>query len=174
MSMPGILDGIRIHSVPGLIAFLLLWLLLFEGSHLLVALLRRDRLIGWAIGPLGITTMFLREPSRLSIILETLIPAAISGVMLYIGCFTPLGPLSLPHHLFVVVTVLLVGILITSSGDIINALCDLCYPLWGEARLLRSIQLLRSSWATIHFTPFGRSYVRDHFHATPTDLLKAF
>ncbi len=172
--MPGILASIQIRSVPGLIAFLLLWALLFEVSHLLVALLRKDRLIGWAIGPLGITTVFVREPSRLSIVLETLIPALVSAVTLYIGCFTTLGPISFPRSLVLKVVVLVTGVLISSTGDVVNALCDLLYPLWGEARVLRSIQLMRSRWATIHFTPFGRSYLHDHFHATPTDLLKAF
>ncbi|WP_069801914.1 hypothetical protein [Thermogemmatispora onikobensis] len=172
--MPGILASIQLRSIPGLIAFVLLWLLLVEGSHLLLALVRRDQLIGWAIGPLGITTLFVREPSRFYIVLEALLPAVVSGSMVYIGFFTAFGPVALPHHLLWVVGVTLVGVLITSTGDIVNALCDLLYPLWGEARVLRHIQILRASWATIHFTPFGRSYLRDRFQATPTELLKAF
>jgi len=45
--------------------------------------------------------------------------------------------------------------------------------LWGEARILRTIQNLRATWARIYFTPFGYSYVRDRFGANPTELLQA-
>jgi hypothetical protein len=56
----------------------------------------------------------------------------------------------------------------------VNALRDLRYPLWGEARILCSLQFLRASWASIHFTPFGLSYLRDHFGSSPSELLQVF
>ena len=166
---------IHIISLPGLFGFLVLWIVLFECAHILVTLLRNDQLIGWAISPLGVTTLFLREPSLLYILLDTFFPAAVSGSALYIGLFTSLtSPLAITRYPWLEIVVIAVGVLITSTKDFLNMFRDLRYPLWGEARVLRSILYLRSSWARIHFTPFGLSYLHDHFNFTPADMLQAF
>ncbi len=167
--------SIHITSVLGLVGFLAIWIILFECAHLLMTLLRSDPLIGWAISPLGVTTLFLREPSLLYILLDTFFPAVVSGSILYIGLFTSLAsPIAIPHHLLLEIVVIAIGILVLSTKDFLNMFLDLRYPLWGEARILRSIQYLRASCATIHFTPFGLSYLRDHFDFTPADILQAF
>jgi len=174
MSMSGT-PVIHIISLPGLFGFLVLWIVLFECAHILVTLLRNDQLIGWAISPLGVTTLFLREPSLLYILLDTFFPAAVSGSALYIGLFTSLtSPLAITRYPWLEIVVIAVGVLITSTKDFLNMFRDLRYPLWGEARVLRSILYLRSSWARIHFTPFGLSYLHDHFNFTPADMLQAF
>jgi hypothetical protein len=105
--------------------------------------------------------------------LDVLGPALVSGGVLYIGLFTSLSPVTLPQHPLVPVVVIICGVLLSSTGDFVNAWRDLRHPLWGEARILRSIQFLRATWARIHFTPFGHSYLSDHFKTTPTDLLQA-
>jgi hypothetical protein len=167
--------SVHITNILGLIGFLVLWIILFESAHMLVSLLRHDPLIGWAIGPLGVTTLFLREPSIFYILLNAFFPALVSGAVLYLGLFTDVpAPIALPRSPLIEIVVVAAGVLITSTGDAVNAMRDLRYPLWGEARILRSIQFLRASWATIHFTPFGLSYLRDTFGSTPTDLLQAF
>ena len=171
--MAGMQTSIHVTTVLGLGVLLVLWVVLFKSTHLLVTLSRHEPLIGWAIGPLGITVMFLREPSTLYIWLDVLCPAIVSGSTLYVGLFTFLSPVSLPHYPLLEAFVIACGVLITSAGDVLNALRDLRHPLWGEARVLQSIQLLRASWAKIHFTPFGYSYVNDHFGSSPTELLQA-
>ena len=171
--MPGIQTGLHITNILGLAVLLVLWIVLFKGIHLLVMLVRHEPLIGWAIGPLGITIVFLREPSTFYIWLDVLCPAVVSGSTLYIGLFTSLSPVSLPHYPLFEAFVIACGVLITSTGDVLNALRDLRHPLWGEARVLQSIQFLRASWAKIHFTPFGYSYLSDHFGSNPTELLQA-
>ncbi|MDQ6660435.1 MAG: hypothetical protein M3Z24_05660 [Chloroflexota bacterium] len=170
--MPGVANTISFSHFVGFALFVVLWLILFECAHLLVTLLRNGPLIGWAISPLGVTVIFLYEPSTLSIWLNVLIPALISGCVLYIGLFTPWAPIPFPHYLWLKIPVILLGVLLTSTVDFFNALRDLRYPLWGEARLLRSIQLLRASYASIHFTSFGLSYLRDHFNSNLSDLLQ--
>jgi hypothetical protein len=171
--MPDIVSGIRVTNIVGLGILLVLWVVLFKSTQLLVMLMRREPLIGWAVGPLGVTIMVLHEPSILLIWLNVLCPALVSGVVLYVGVFTPFSPIVLPLYPLSQIFVLVCGIVLTSAGDFINALRDLRHPLWGEARILRTIQLLRASWAKIHFTPFGYSYLSDHFHSTPTELLRA-
>jgi hypothetical protein len=162
----------HITNLLGLVVFLVLWIVLFECAHVLVTLLRHGPLIGWAVSPWGVTVMFLHEPSTLYIWLNAIFPALVSGSIFYIGFFTPLAPIALPRHPLIEIIVTTVGVLFTSAIDFFNALRDLRYPLWGEARILRSIQYLRASWATIHFTPFGLSYLRDRFGSNPTDLLQ--
>lgn len=156
-----------------LVGFLLLWIVLVECAHVLVTLVRHGPLIGWAVSPWGVTVMFLHEPSLLYIWLNVLFPACISGVVVYLGLFRTFMPLSLPRTPLVEILVIAGGVLLSSTADFVNALRDMRYPLWGEARILRSIQYLRSSWARIHFTPFGLSYLRDHFGSNPNDLLQA-
>lgn len=165
---------IHITNFFGLLGFVVLWLGLVECTKILIKAFRNDPLIGWSVGPLGVSTVFLCEPSARFVLFNALFPALVSGGILYLGLFTSLpSPLLLPHSALAIILALVIGILITSLGDWINALRDLRYPLWGEARILRNIQLLRSSWASIHFTPFGLSYLREHFGSNPTELLRA-
>jgi hypothetical protein len=171
--MPGVVTHIHVTNFLGLGIFLVLWIVLFRCTHLLVMLLRREPLIGWAIGPLGLTIMCLHEPSTLYIWLNVICPALVSGGIVYLGLFTPISPITLPQHPFTQIIVVVCGVLITSTSDLVNAWQDLRHPLWGEARILRSIQLLRKIRAKIHFTPFGYSYLIDHFGSSPTELLQA-
>ena len=175
--MPGTSTGnmhIHITNLFGLVGFVILWLGLVECTKLLIKALRNEPLIGWSIGPLGISTLFLYQPSTRFIVLNALLPAFVSGCVLYFGLFTGLpSPLVLPHNVPTIIFALLPGILISSLGDWIHALRDLRYPLWGEARILRNIQYLRASCASIHFTHFGRSYLREHFGSNPSELLQA-
>ncbi len=170
--MPGTLTSIHVVNVTGLIILLLVWVVLFKGVQILMMLARHEPLIAWAIGPLGITVMFLHEPSLLYIWLSVVVPACVSGTVLYTGLFTTISPVIMPHSLLLEMLVVACGIAITSTGDICNAFRDTRHPLWGEARILRSIQFLRATWAKIHFTPFGYSYLSDHFGTNPTDLLQ--
>ncbi|WP_137686093.1 hypothetical protein [Thermosporothrix hazakensis] len=152
--------------------FIVLWLVLFKLAHLLVMVWRREPMVGWAIGPLGITFMIAQEPSPFSIWLRVLFPAFVSGSVLYIGLFTPLSPVDMPEHPLIQFVMILLGVLLTSTRDVINALRDLLYPLWGEARILQNLYQLRGSWTKFHFTSFGHSYLHDHFGSSPGDLLQ--
>lgn len=171
--MSSLFTSIHVTNIIRLVALSVTWILLFKCTHLLVRLSRHEPLIGWAIGPLGITVMFLHEPSVVYIWLDVICPALVSGSVLYMGLFTSLSPVTLPHTPLFEAGFIACGVLITSTGDLITALRDLRHPLWGEARILRSIQELRARSAKIHFTPFGHSYLYDRFGASPTDLLQA-
>ncbi len=172
--MPGLLASIHIFNPIGLVVLLVLWIVLFKSTHIVLPLLRHDPLIGWAVGPLGVTVMSLHEPSLFYIWLDVLCPACVSGGVLYIGFFTRLTPLSLPHHPLVQILTVACGILLTSTLDVVNAFRDVRHPLWGEARILRTILLFRATWTRVHFTPFGYTYLSNHFGFSPTDLLQVF
>lgn len=170
--MPGFFHGVHVSNPLELIVFLVLWIVLCECVHVLVTLGRREPLIGWAVSPFGVTLMALREPSLFYLWLEVLCPALVSGGILWVGLFTSISPLILPDYWLLHLFVLVVGIVLTSATHVSNAVRDMRYPLWGEARVLRTIQLLRTSCARIHFTPFGQTYVRKHFDSNPTELLQ--
>ena len=170
--MAGFIASIHILNPIGLIAFLVLWIVLFKCMHILLPLLRHDLLIGWAVGPLGITIMSLHEPSLLYIWLDVLFPALLSGGILWLGLFSSVAPVSLPHNLLIQILTILCGVLLTSTLDVVNAFRDVRHPLWGEARILRTILLFRATWTKVHFTPFGYSYLNDHFGFSPMDLMQ--
>jgi hypothetical protein len=173
--MPGTASTtIHITNPFGLVGFVILWLSLVACAKFLLNALRNDPLIGWSIGPLGISTLFLYEPTLRFLLLSALLPAFISGGFLYLGLFTSLpSPLELPHTAVTTITVLALGILVTCFSDWVAALRDLRYPLWGEVRILRNLQYLRASCAVIRFTSFGHSYLREHFGSNPRELLQA-
>jgi hypothetical protein len=170
--MPGFLDSIQVRNPLALVVFLVLWIVLYKLAHVLLIVWRREPLIGWAFGPFGLKLVALREPSLLYMWLDVFFPACVSGGTLYIVFFTSISPVVISHYPLVKLIVIVCGLLITSMCDLLSVLHDLRYPLWGEIRLLRTIQLLRTNWASIHFTPFGISYVRSHFDANPTELLQ--
>ena len=173
--MAGAIASLYVTSVPRLVAYVLIWIILVGCARILVRVYRNDPLVGWAVGPLGVSTLYLSEPSPLIILFNALFPAVVSALVLYLGLFTALpSPLSLPKNPLIEILVITIGVLITSTVDFLDAMRDLRYPLWGEARILRNIQLLSASWASIHFTQFGLSYLREHFGSNPTDLLQSF
>lgn len=173
--MPDIIASVYVTSIPRLVAYVLIWLILVECARILVRVYRNDPLLGWAVGPLGVSPLYLSEPSPVFILFNALFPALVSAFVLYLALFSAIpSPLSLPHNPLFEILVIIIGVLITSTLDFLDALRDLRYPLWGEARILRNIQLLRASWASIHFTPLGLSYLREHFGSNPTELLQLF
>src|SRR5437588_5901791 len=124
MYMPFVLASIRITNLLGFVGFLLLWIVLVECAHVLVTLLRHGPLIGWAVSPLGVTVMFLHEPSTLYIWLNVLFPALVSGTVLYFGFFSSLAPIAVPHQPIIEIAVIAIGVLLTSTVDFVNALRD--------------------------------------------------
>jgi hypothetical protein len=170
--MPGFFSSIRITNVLGLVMLLGIWIILCELTHVCISLWRREPLVGWAVGPFGLTLMSLREPSLLSIWLDVIGPVCVSCGVLIVGLFSPLSPIKFAVEPLVKVVVIVGGVLLASAADFINALRDLRYPLWGEARVLRTMQVLRTNWSKIHFTSFGYSYVRTRFGSNPSELLQ--
>jgi hypothetical protein len=170
--MQNVIASIHLYSVLGFFLLVILWLVTCECAHIGVRLLRREPLIGWAVGPLGVTVMFLHEPSLVYVCLDLLFPAIISGSFLYIVFYTDISPVIFPQDSPLPIVIICCTVVAMSVATFMRIWQDARYPLWGEARVLRTIQKLRGSWASIHFTTFGYSYVVDHFGSNPTDLLQ--
>ena len=171
--MPNVFVNIRIYTVLEFFLLVLLWLVTCECAYVGVRFLRREPLIGWAVGPLGVTVMFLYEPSLFYVCLDVLCPAIVSGSFLYIAFYTGISSVLFSHDSPIPILIVCCAIPVVCVATFMRLWQDARYPIWGEARVLRTIQKLRSSWASIHFTPFGCSYLLDHFGSNPTDLLRA-
>jgi hypothetical protein len=171
--MPNVIASIHIYTVLEFFLLVVLWLVTCECAHVGVRFLRREPLIGWAVGPLGVTVMFLYEPSLFYVCLDVLCPVIVSGSFLYIALYTGIGAAVFLQDSPLPVLIVCCAIPIVGVATFMRLWQDARYPLWGEVRVLRTIQKLRASWARIHFTPFGCSYLLDHFGSNPTDLLRA-
>ena len=138
-----VIASLYVTSIPRLVAYVLIWIILVECARILVRVYRNDPLVGWAVGPLGVSTLYLSEPSPVFILFTALFPAMVSALVLYVELFTAIpSPLSLPHNPIFEIVVITIGVLITSTLDFFDALRDLRYPLWGEARNLTQYSII--------------------------------
>ncbi len=96
--MPGIHSSVHVTSVLGLIGFIVLWLALVECAKVLIVLLKNDPLIGWAIGPLGVTPLVLCEPTTFFILFNALFPAIYRAVF-FSSASSVLCPARSPCHI---------------------------------------------------------------------------
>jgi hypothetical protein len=170
--MLDLMANIHVHNVLGVCLLLLIWLILCEAARIAIKFVCREPLIGWAVGPLGVTAVFLHKPSWLCACLDVLGPTLVSGSVLLVGLSASFSPVDLPVDSPVLPTIVVGGALSTCIVNVVRVWRDICYPLWGEARVLRTIQRLRSSYAAIYFTAYGNSYLQDHFRSNSTELLQ--
>jgi hypothetical protein len=165
--------GLQVHTLQ-LVWVLVLWMALHEGVYLLLGMLRRQSLVCWSIGPLGAATTYLRAPGRLFVLLQVVLPAMLAAGFLRFSLFetTPPPIVNLPTRTLVQVLVILLSLLFTSTIRVIMLVRDWRYPLWGEARVLRSVSWCRATGACIYFTTFGRSFLRERFQSSPREFLQ--
>jgi hypothetical protein len=164
---------LQVHALQ-LCWILLLWIGLHEASYLLLGMLRRRILLCWSVGPLGIATIYEREPGWGFLLAQWLAPAALAALFLRAMLFQTLTPpiLNLPNGPLVQLALVLLSFVVTSSIRGAMLLRDWRYPLWGEARLLRSLAWGHATGAAIFFTAYGRAFLRERFQVTPREFLQ--
>jgi hypothetical protein len=165
--------GLQIHALQ-LCWILALWIGLHEASYLLLGMLRRRILLCWSIGPLGIATTYEREPGWGFLLAQLLAPAILAALFLRAMLFQPMTPpiLNLPNGLLVQLGIVLVSLMVTSGLRGVLLARDWRYPIWGEARLLRSLVWSQATGAVIFFTACGRAFLRERFQVTPREFLQ--
>jgi hypothetical protein len=153
---------------------LILWIGLHEGAYVLLGMTRRHTLLCWSIGPLGTGTTYVREPGWGFLLAQLLAPAALAALFLRFMLFQVLPPLilHLPSGVLAQVLIMALSLALTSGIRAALLLRDWRYPIWGEARLLRSIAWGRGTGAAIFFTAFGRAFLRERFQVTPREFLQ--
>ncbi len=163
----------QVHVLQ-LFGLLVLWIGLHEGMYLLLGMVQRRILICWSIGPLGIATTYAREPGRIFSLAQLLLPAALAALFLRFAFFQAVPPpiANLPQEALAQLLIVLLSLALTSGVRAIMLVRDWRYPIWGEARLLRSLAWRQATGAAIYFTAFGRAFLRERFHATPREFLQ--
>jgi hypothetical protein len=165
--------GLQIHALQ-IFWFLVLWIGLHEATYLLLGMVRRRILICWSIGPFGVATTYAREPGRLFSLAQLLLPAALAALFLRFAFFQAVPPpiANLPQSALAQLLIVLFSLVLTSSVRAIVLVRDWRYPIWGEARLLRSLSWRRATGAAVYFTAFGRAFLRERFQVTPREFLQ--
>ena len=138
-----------------------------------VLLLPRRSLIGWSVGPFGIVSIVLGKPSRRVLLAQFVAPvlvlAGLSYADLYLAHPWAISGLDQrPAARAVTTLVALVG------GSLLQALRfagEMRFPLWGDARVLATVQRSRALGGVVLFTARGRAYLRERFGATPREFL---
>lgn len=134
MVMPNVIADIHIHNVLGVVLLIFLWLVVCEGTHVGVRLLRREPMLAWAIGPLGVKVMFLHEPSFFYACLDVLCPALVSGCVLSIGLYTTVSPVTFSHNPLMPTLIVVGGVVVVFVVNLILVSGWMLVIPYGERR----------------------------------------
>jgi hypothetical protein len=136
-----------------------------ELTHVAIARAYGFRLVCVALNVIGVAVVFEDTPSRRYWLMQTLLPAlttwAFSLVWLF-GLFGYIGPavavpIPVPPDTVVLGVTLLS--LLTSGGDIVACVIEHRRPVWGDARIIRDLGMLRKLPTLVRFTEHGRRWL---------------
>lgn len=164
-----------IHINPIYLTIVILaWFAIYHLVYALIAIARDRSLVCWSIGPLGVHAITLREPPARLVITQLVIAAlAVAGTSyasLYL--LTPPPVAGLEQTFSAQLVAVAIPVVLLTLWRLLGLLRERRFPLWGEARVLASIQRSRATGALIIFTTMGRTFLRDRFGATPGEFLR--
>ena len=164
----------NVHINPiYLTGVILAWFAVYHLAYALIAIARDRSLVCWSIGPLGISAITLREPPARQVLIQLICAAlAVAGASyasLYLLEPPPISGLHQAVSAQLVAVTIPVALL--TVWRLLGILRERRFPLWGEARVLASIQRSRATGALIVFTTLGRNFLRERFGATPGEFL---
>jgi hypothetical protein len=168
-----------IHSIQVnpiyLTAMILVWFAIYHLTYALIAIARDRSLVCWSIGPLGMSAITLREPPVRQTVAQLVFAAgavaASSYATLYLLMPPPVAGLRQSSASTQLLSVAVPVVLLT-LWRLLAIIRERRFPLWGEARVLASIQRSRATGALVIFTAMGRAFLRDRFGATPGEFLR--
>ncbi|HEU5348182.1 MAG TPA: hypothetical protein VFU63_06185 [Ktedonobacterales bacterium] len=165
-----------IHINPiYLTGVILAWFAIYHLAYALIAITRDRSLVCWSIGPLGISAVTLREPPISQVVAQLICAAlAVAGTSyasLYL--LTPPPIAGLEQTLSGQLVAMAIPVALLTLWRLLGIVRERRFPLWGEARVMASIQRSRASGALIVFTTLGRNFLRERFGATPGEFLRA-
>ena len=170
-----LLDLLSVHiNTVYLVGVALVWLLVYHVAYAVTAIARDPSLICWGVGPLGFTVIGMRRPRWRQVAARLFFAGVALGVVAFISLFVaqpaPISglPPLLPDRLAVIAALVALATILRLVGNV----RDWRFPLWGEARVLASVQHSLATGAVLFFTPQGRAFLRDRFGATPNEFLQ--
>jgi hypothetical protein len=155
-------------------AIVLLWIAVYHVTYWAVAVARDPGLVCWSVGLFGVSVVSLREPPARRVLVQLGVAALALAVISYTSLFAlqppPIVGLSqMPRAALLIVAISVAALTITRVAGVLH---ERRHPLWGEARVLTGVQRSLATGARIYFTPNGRAYLRERFHATPPEFLR--
>jgi hypothetical protein len=165
--------GIQIN-VLFLISVVVIWLLVYHITYWLTETLNDSSLVCWSVGPLGLSSVSLREPRMSRLLWQFLISGLVLGAVAY-ACLFALRPPPIlgleqdPASRAVAAAIPVAALTLIQLVGVIRARR---FPLWGEARVMALVQRSRATGAIIVFTALGRAFLRDRFGATPGEFTR--
>ncbi|MEO7000234.1 MAG: hypothetical protein ABI068_00340 [Ktedonobacterales bacterium] len=165
--------SLRVNTIY-LIGAVLVWLLVYHIVYALTAITRDPSLVCWGVGLFGFTVIGLHRPSWRQVVARLFCAGVALGVVAFITLFiVQPAPISgLPQMLTNRLTLICALVMLATILRLMGAARDWRFPLWGEARVLASVQRSIATGAILFFTPLGRAYLRDRFGATPNEFLQ--
>ncbi len=164
-----------VHIYPFyLLVILLLWVLIYHVTFWTVALIRDPSLVCWSLGPFGITVVSLRQPSLSRLAVQLFAAAVALGCTDYATLYLLMPPpiAGLDSAASVRALAIAIPVVALSAIHLFGALRDRLRPLWGEARVMSSVQRSVATGARVYFTPKGRTFLRERFDVTPAEFLR--
>jgi hypothetical protein len=145
----------------------------YQVTGWIVLLLPRRSLIGWSVGPFGIAAIALGKPSRRVLVTQFVAPVlAVAGVSyadLYLA--HPWALAGVDQRPVARALTTLAALAVGAALQVLRLAGDLRFPIWGDARVLATVQRSRALGGIILFTARGRAYLRERFGATPREFL---
>ncbi|HLY31254.1 MAG TPA: hypothetical protein VKQ36_09505 [Ktedonobacterales bacterium] len=185
-TLPGIPAPIRLNDATGalmpgghinlfyLVLVTLGWVLVYQAIYWALAIVRDPSLICWGVGPFGLIIVTLRKPGPglrlIQLVAAGLALASVADASLFLARPGPITGLS-QTPLAELGVVALVVALATGVRLLANVRMQR-FPLWGEARVLATVQQNVARGAILVFTPLGRAFLRERFGATPGEFIQ--
>jgi drug/metabolite transporter (DMT)-like permease len=157
-----------------LASVVVIWLLVYHITYWLSETLNDSSLVCWSVGPLGLSSVSLREPRLPRLLWQFLISGVVLGAVTYVCLFSlrPSPIMGLDQDgasRAIAATIPVIALTLIQLVGVIRARR---YPLWGEARVMAQVQRSQATGATIVFTALGRAFLRDRFGATPGEFTR--
>ena len=164
--------GIDIHPLY-LLSVIALWIIAYHITFGLVAIARDPSLVFWSVGPFGVSVVSLRQPPAGRIFTQLVIASSVLALLCYTNLFiiTPPPITGLSSSPFERLALVATPVLVITLVRLYGILRERRYHLWGEARVLDSARRSLALGARIHFTPVGRTFLRERFGAEPQEFL---
>lgn len=164
--------GIDIHPLY-LLSVIALWIITYHITFGLVAIARDPSLVFWSVGPFGMSVVSLRQPPTRRIFAQIVVASTVLALLCYANLFiiTPSPITGLSTSPFERLALVATPVLVITMMRLFSILRERRYHLWGEARVLDSARRSLALGARIHFTPVGRTFLRERFGAEPQEFL---
>lgn len=165
--------GVHLNPIYLVIAAAV-WLFVYHVAFRVALILRDSSLVCWGVGPLGMTTVSLRQPRATLSVAQFAYAALAMGSVVYFSLFVlePSPVVELPHSGAAILVAVVAPVALVTVIALLATAHGRRYPLWGDAGVLSAVQRATALGFVLYFTPLGRAFLHDRFNATPSEFIQ--